>query len=60
MALVNLSIYYKWKSIKSAYKKNKFKISTPTWNNEFHLLDGSILFQIYKIILNASLKNMKV
>ena len=54
MALVNLSIYYKWKSIKSAYKKNKFKISTPTWNDEFHLLDGSILFQIYKIILNAS------
>ena len=26
MALVNLSIYYTWKSIKSEYKNSKFKI----------------------------------
>ena len=38
--LVNLSIYYTWKNIKSAYN-NKFKISAPTWNNEFELPDGS-------------------
>ena len=39
--MVNLSIYYKWKNIKSAYNNNKFKISTPTLNDEFDLPDGS-------------------
>ena len=34
MALANLSIYYTWKNIKSAYKNNKFKISAPTWNDD--------------------------
>ena len=41
MALVNLSVYYTWKNIKSEYKNNKCKISAPTWNDEFNLLDGS-------------------
>ena len=41
MALANLSIYYTWKSIKSEYNNNKFKISPPTWNDEFNLHDGS-------------------
>ena len=41
MALANLSIYYTWKNIKSAYNNSKFKISAPTWNDEFDLLDGS-------------------
>ena len=41
MALANLSIYYAWKNIKSAYDNNKFKKSTPTWNDEFDLQDGS-------------------
>ena len=41
MALVNLSIYYTWKNIKSAYNNNKFKISAPTWSDEFDLPDGS-------------------
>ena len=41
MALVNLSIYYTWKIIKSEYKNNKFKISAQTWNNTFDLPDGS-------------------
>ena len=27
----------KEKKIKSAYKNNKFKISAPTWNDEFNL-----------------------
>ena len=40
MALTNLSIYYTWKNIKSAYNNNKFKISAPTWNDEFDLPDG--------------------
>ena len=41
ISLVNLSIYYKWKNIKSAYNNNKFKISAPSWNDEFDLADGS-------------------
>ena len=40
MALANLSIYYTWKNIKSEYNNNKFKISVPTWNDEFNLPDG--------------------
>ena len=41
MALANLSIYYNWKNIKSEYKKNKFKISAPAWNDTFGLPDVS-------------------
>ena len=41
MALANLSIYYTWKNVKSTYNNNKFKISAPTWNETFHLPDGS-------------------
>ena len=43
IGLVNLSIYYTQKNIKSTYNNNKFKISapTPTWNDEFDLPDGS-------------------
>ena len=37
MALANLSIYYTCKNIKSEYNNNKFKISTPTWNETFDL-----------------------
>ena len=36
----NLSIYYTWKNIKSAYSNNKFEISVPTWNDTFDLPDG--------------------
>ena len=60
MALANLSIYDTWKNIKSEYKNNKFKISDPAWNDTFDLPDGSYLFLIYEIILNTSLKNMKL
>ena len=41
IALSNLNIYYTWNNIKSSYNNNKFKISTPTWNEEFTLPDGS-------------------
>ena len=41
VALSNLSIYDTWKNIKSLYNNNKFKISAPTWSEEFNLLDGS-------------------
>ena len=41
IALSNLSIYYKWKNIESSYNSNKFKISAPTWNDEFEFPNGS-------------------
>ena len=41
IALVNLSIYYTWKNIKSEYNDNKFKISASIWNKTFDLPDGS-------------------
>ena len=41
IALSNLSIYYKWKNIKNSYNNNKFKISSPTWNEKLDLPDGS-------------------
>ena len=41
IALVNLSIHYTQKNIKSAYDNNKFKISAPIWNGKFDLPDGS-------------------
>ena len=39
--LVNLSIYCTWKNIKSAYSNFKFKISAPTWNDEFDFPEWS-------------------
>ena len=41
IALSDLSIYCEWKNIESSYNNNKFKISAPTWNDEFEILDGS-------------------
>ena len=40
VALSNLMIYYTQKNIKKSSKNNKFKISRPTWNEEFQLSDG--------------------
>ena len=41
VALSNLSTYYTWKNIKSSCNNNKFKISAPTWSDEFELPDES-------------------
>ena len=41
IALSNLTIYYTWKNIKGSYNNDKFKISAPTWNDEFELPDRS-------------------
>ena len=41
VALSNLSIYYTWKNVKSSYNNSKFKISAPTWSEEFELPIGS-------------------
>ena len=40
-AFSNISIYYTWKNIKKSYKNNKFKISAPTWTEEFEVPEGS-------------------
>ena len=41
IALSNVNMYYTRNNIKSSYNNNKFKISSPTWNEEFTLPDGS-------------------
>ena len=41
MTLVNLSIYYTWKTLNLLITSNKFKISDPAWKDEFNLPDGS-------------------
>ena len=42
IALSNLSINYTWNNIKNSYSYNtKFKMSAPTWNEEFKLPGGS-------------------
>ena len=52
IALSNLSIYYTWKSVKSAYNNNKFNITPLTWNDEFELLVELTLTKKIKIILS--------
>ena len=37
IAISSVSIYYAWKNIKDTYNNNKFKISAPTWYEEFKL-----------------------
>ena len=59
VALSNLSIYYTWKSMKKSNKNNKFKISAPTWNDSLNYLMDHNLYQIFKITLNISLKNLR-
>ena len=61
MALVNLSIYYTWKNIKSVYNNNNFKISAPTWYDEFNFcLTDPLLFHTFKVILSTLIINMKL
>ena len=59
-ALVNLSIYYTWKNIKTKYNNNKFKISAPTWNETLIYLMVHILLITYRITLNLLSKSMKL
>ena len=58
IALSNLSIYYTWKNIKSSCNNNKFKISAPTWNDEFELPDGSYLVSDIQDYFEYILKNI--
>ena len=59
VALSNLSIYNTWKNIKKSYKNNKFKISAPTWNEEFELPDGSYSVSDIQDYFEYSLKHMR-
>ena len=59
MAVVNLSIYYTWKNIKSKCKNNKLKISVSTWNKTLIYLMVLILLLIFKITLNLSSKSTR-
>ena len=58
VALSNLSIYYIWRNIKSSYKNNKFKVSAPTWSDEFELPDGLYSISDIQGYFEAILKNM--
>ena len=41
IAFSNLSVYYKWKNIKSSYNNNKSEISASAWNHESESPDES-------------------
>ena len=47
------------KILKKSYKNNKFKISTPTWNEKFALLDGSYSVSDIQDYFEYILKNME-
>ena len=59
LASSNLSIYNKWKNIKKSYKNHKFKISAPTWNEQFELPDESYSVSNIQDYFEYILKNMK-
>ena len=59
VALSNLSIYYTCRNIKRLYKNNGFKISAPTWNEEFELLYESFSSSDIQDYLKYILKNMR-
>ena len=50
---------YAWKNIKKLYKNNKFKISTPTWNEEFQLPDRSYSISDTQDYFDYIKKNME-
>ena len=58
VALSNLSIYYTWKNMESSYNNNKFKISAPTWSDEFELSDGSYSISDIRDYFEYILKNI--
>ena len=59
IALGYLSIYQMQKKIKSANNNNKFKISAPTWNDEFDLPEGSYSVSDIQDYFEYVIKNMK-
>ena len=59
IALSNLSSYNTQNNIKSSYNNNQFKISAPTWNEEFTLPDGSYSVSDIQNYFEYILKNME-
>ena len=57
-ALSNLSMYYTWENMKKSYKNNKFKISTPTWNEKYELPDRSYSVSDIQDYFSIVSKNM--
>ena len=49
IALSNLSICFTLKNIQSLYENNKFKISAPTWNDKFELVQDYLEYNIKNI-----------
>ena len=47
------------KNIKKSYKNNKFKILTPTWNEDFQLRDGSYSVSDIQDYFEYILKSME-
>ena len=56
IALLNLIVYYTWKNMKSSHNNNKFKITSPTWSDEFDLPDGSYLISDFQDYFEYILK----
>ena len=48
-----------WKNINKSCKKNKFKISEPTWNEKFELPDGSYFVSDIQDYFEYIIKNIK-
>ena len=57
LRLVNLSMHYTWKNMKSEYNNNKFKISGLLWNDSFDLPDGSWSISDIQDYLKLIIKN---
>ena len=57
IALLNLSIYYTWKNIKSSYN-NHLKYQHQHGMKNLHYQMDLIRYQIFKIILSIFLKSM--
>ena len=56
VALSNLSIYYTWKNIKKSYKIISLKCQLRFIMKSLNYQLDNILYQIFKITLNISLK----
>ena len=56
MALANLSIYYTWKNIRSAYNINKFKVSALTWSDTFDWWFKFMWTRLKTIVLNIKME----
>ena len=60
IGLVDLSIYYTWKNIKSAYNNNQFKFQFQLGMKNLICLMVLTQFLTCKITLNLSSKNTKL